>query len=48
MKAWEMAERKEREWSEFYSELYYLVKDLYFEYFEGNQEAADYYFDYVD
>ena len=48
MKAWEMDKRGEYGWSEFYSELYYLVKDLYFEYFKGNQEASDYYFDYVD
>lgn len=48
MKAWEMDKRNEPDWSEFYSELYYIVKDLYFEYFKGNQEAIDYYFDYVD
>ena len=48
LKAWEHAARKNESWSKWYSEMYYLLKDLYFEHFTGNEEAIDYYFEYVD
>ena len=34
--------------SELYSELYYKYKDLYYEQFEENSEATDYFFEMTD
>ena len=34
--------------SELYSELYYKYMDLYYEQFEGNSEATDYFFNMTD
>ena len=34
--------------SELYSELYYKYMDLYYEQFEGNEEATDYFFEMTD
>lgn len=52
MKSWEHHARGNKNWSALYAELYYVVKDLYFEWFneehEKYQVAMDYYFDYVD
>ena len=52
MKSWEHHARGNKNWSALYAELYYVVKDLYFEWFDENHEkyqaAMDYYFDYVD
>ena len=48
MKSWEHAARGNAEWAALYSELYYFVKDLYFDWFEGNDDAIDYYYDYID
>ena len=48
MKSWEHHSRGNIEWSAFYADLYYLVKDLYFDWFAEDQEAIDYYYDYVD
>lgn len=52
MKSWEHHARENHEWSAFYSDLYYIVKDLYFDWFnESNpksEDAANYYLDYVD
>lgn len=52
MKSWELHARKHRNWSALYTELYYSVKDLYFDWFDEenpkHEEAMDYYFKYVD
>lgn len=52
LKAWEHHARKNPEWSAFYADLYYIVKDLYFEWFDDSnpksEYAANYYMDYVD
>lgn len=52
MKAWEHAERGNRQYSKMYSELYLATKDLYFDWFDkGNKQhdkAMEYYYDYVD
>lgn len=51
-KSWEMHYRKNYGWSEFYSKLYYAVKDLYFDWYDEenkqHEEAMQYYYDYVD
>lgn len=39
---------KQNDWSKLYSELYYLSKDLYLDWFSGNHAAIDYYYEYVD
>lgn len=52
MKAWEHHARRNINYADMYSELYLMMKDLYFDWFdEANpkcEEAAQYYFDYVD
>lgn len=48
MKSWEHHSRGNMEWSRLYSDLYNLAKNLYFMWFEEEQEAIDYYYDYVD
>ena len=52
MKSWEHAARKNPEWSAFYADLYYVIKDLYFEWFDEDNKnyhkAINYYYDYVD
>lgn len=48
MKSWEHHSRGNMEWSRLYADLYYFVKDLYFDWFAEDQEAIDYYYDYVD
>ena len=52
MKSWEMAARRNKEWSAMYAELYYIAKELYFDWFDKthaeHDEAMRYYFDYVD
>lgn len=52
LKSWEMAARDNREWSAMYAELYYIAKELYFDWFdeahEKHEEAIKYYFDYID
>jgi hypothetical protein len=52
MKSWEHHARKNKEWCAFYADLYYLVKDLFFDWFDdSNPKATDavkYYMDYVD
>ena len=47
-KSWEHLSRGNEEWSRLYADLYYFVKDLYFDWFAEDQEAIDYYYDYVD
>lgn len=48
LKCWEHHSRGNMGWSALYADLYYLAKGLYFDWFEGNQKAMDYYYDYVD
>jgi len=52
MKSWEHHARKNMNYSQMYSELYYMAKDLYFDWFDEehpkHDEAMQYYFDYVD
>lgn len=48
IKSWEMYSRGHAGWSVLYGELYHLAKDLYLSWFDGNDEAIQYYFDYVD
>lgn len=52
MKSWEHAARGNNEYGMMYSELYYMVQSLYFDWFdESNKkhaEAMQYYYDYVD
>jgi hypothetical protein len=52
MKAWEHHARKNANYADMYSELYLMMKDLYFDWFDesnpNHEEATQYYFDYVD
>ena len=52
LKSWEHATRKNVHYSKMYSDLYYSVRDLYFDWFDkdNNQhdKAMQYYYDYVD
>lgn len=48
MKAWEHNARGNHKWATLYSELYLFAKDLYFDWYDGNDEAIQYYYDYVD
>ena len=47
-KAWEMHARKKNVWSIFYSVLYEVVRDLVYDYYEGNDEKVGYVYDYLD
>ena len=52
MKCLEHHARNNHGWVELYSDLYYFAKDLYFDWFdeenEKHDEAINYYYDYVD
>lgn len=52
MKCWEHHARRNAAWSELYSNLYYAVKDLFFDWFDeghkDNEKAVRYYLDYID
>ena len=52
MKSWEHAARHNNNYGRMYSDLYYMIRDLYFDWFaEDNKqhdEAMDYYYQYVD
>lgn len=52
LKSWEHAARRNKGYSRMYAELFYMVKDLYFDWFDKghkkHEEAMQYYFDYVD
>ena len=52
LKSWEHAARGNNEYGKMYSELFYMVQALYFDWFdESNKkhaEAMEYYYDYVD
>jgi len=52
MKSWEHAARGNNEYGKMYSDLYYMVRDLYFDWFDKDNKqhdkAMEYYYDYVD
>lgn len=52
LKAWEHHARGNNEYSQMYSELYLMAKDLYFDWFnednEQHDKAMNYYYDYID
>ena len=52
MKSWEHAARKNNQYGKMYSDLYYLVRDLYFDWFDKDNKqhdkAMEYYYNYVD
>lgn len=52
MKAWEHAARKNNQYAQMYSDLYYMVRDLYLNWFDKDNKQHDkamkYYYDYVD
>ena len=52
LKSWEHAARGNNEYGKMYSELFYMVQALYFDWFDENNpkhgEAMDYYYQYVD
>lgn len=52
MKAWEHAARKNNHYGKMYSDLYYMVRELFFDWFnEDNKQhdkAIDYYYQYMD
>lgn len=47
-KAWEHHARGNESWTKFYSLLYDGVRDLMFDYYEGDEEKASYLFEYLD
>lgn len=52
MKSWEHHARGNNEYSQMYSELYLSAKDLYFDWYDADNEqhdkAMNYYYDYID
>jgi len=52
MKSWEHAARGNNEYGQMYSDLYYMVRELYFDWFDKDNKqhdkAMEYYYDYVD
>lgn len=48
LKCWEHHSRGNMEYSKMYGDLYYAVRDLYYDYYADNEKAMDYYYDYVD
>lgn len=48
LKCWEHHGRGNMEYSKMYGDLYYAVRDLYYDYYADNEKAMDYYYDYVD
>ena len=52
LKSWEHAARGNNEYGKMYSELFYMIQSLYFDWFDESNpkhgEAMDYYYQYVD
>lgn len=52
LKSWEHHARGNQKWSSLYSDLYYQVRNLYFDWFDDSHpkhdEAMQYYYDYID
>lgn len=52
LKSWEHAARHNNEYGKMYSELFYMVQALYFDWFDGDNKqhdkAMEYYYDYID
>ena len=47
-KSWEWNARRNGEFVELYSELFYKAKDLFYNHYEGNEEANEYFFEVTD
>ena len=47
-KAWEHAARKNTQWGIFYSALYELVRDLVYDYYDGDEQKTSYVWSYLD
>lgn len=47
-KAWEHAARNNNQWGISYSELYEMVRDLVYDYYEDNEEKVSYVWHYLD
>ena len=52
MKSWEHAARQNNQYGKMYSDLYYMARDLYFDWFDSDNKqhdkAMEYYYQYVD
>ena len=48
LKCWEHHGRGNMEYSKMYGDLYYAVRDLYYDYYADNEKAMDYYYEFVD
>lgn len=48
IKAWEHFDNGNSGYADLYSNLYYIAKDAYFDTFKGNEEAMQYYYDFID
>ena len=52
LKSWEHAARGNNEYGKMYSELFYMVQALYFDWFDSDnkqhEKAMDYYYQYID
>ena len=47
-KSWEHHARGNAEWTKFYSLLYEFVRDLVYDYYEGDEEKTTYLYEYLD
>lgn len=47
-KAWEHDARKNTNWAKFWSVMYELVRDLMYDYYEGDEEKTRYLWEYLD
>lgn len=47
-KAWEHDARKNTNWAKFWSIMYELVRDLMYDYYEGDEEKTRYLWEYLD
>ena len=47
-KSWEHAARSNNQWGYLYSELFYYVRDLTYDYYENDQEKVAYVWEYLD
>lgn len=47
-KSWEHAARENHQWGYLYSELFYYVRDLTYDYYENDKEKTSYVWEYLD
>ena len=47
-KSWEMADRNNVELGSLYADLYYKARDMFYDKYEGNNEATSYFFEVTD